>query len=302
MLSKRSKVIVVKSDYSLLDQVFNKMLNHVGRDLLSDARRIAIKINLCEYKPPETGATTHPRFLDAFLRWIRANFRPSSIYVVESDATISRPDLISRWLGLDQIIDRYQAKWVNLSKDAYSRKKIRGLKFQSVKIPDTIARSDLLISMAKMKTHALTTISCSLKNQFGCIMSPQKIRFHDFLDEAIVDACIAMPPNLSMVDGIIGMGGPKGPIDGVPIHAGLVVSGTDPVAVDAVCATIMQLNPNRIGHIRKAETAGVGSMNFEVVGDGIPTELPNFETNEAYRRIMKLAETFRRHSFRKNRT
>lgn len=296
MRQEPSPVVILKTGYSQLDDTFSRMFEYVGVNLITRAKRIVIKINLCDYKPPETGAVTHPAFLDAFLGWINGHCGPANIDVVESDATSGRPDMISRWLGIDQIIRRHGAKWVNLSKDTWTRKRVQGLRFSSVKVPDTIARSDLLISMAKMKTHTLTTMSCSLKNQFGCIMFPRKIRFHDALDEAIVDACTAMPPKLAIVDGIVAMGGTKGPIDGVPIHAGLIVAGTDLVAVDAACAAIMGLNPNRIGHLRKAESVGLGSIRFEPLGDGIPDELPDFETDEFYRRILKYAMTLQTRS------
>jgi uncharacterized protein (DUF362 family) len=291
-----SRVAIVRADYSSMETVFSRIFDQIGHDLLSKASRIAVKINLCDYKPPETGATTHPKFLDNFLEWLHERYGSSRVYVVESDATRARPDLISKWLGIDEIVKRHNATWVNLSKDTWSRKNINGLKFHSMKVPDTIAHSDLLISMAKMKTHSLTTISCSLKNQYGCIMFADKIRFHDFLDEAIVDANLAMTANLAIVDGIIGMGGPKGPVEGVPVRAGLVVAGRDLVAVDSACSRIMGLNPHRIGHLTKASAAGLGAMDFEVCGDGIPAHLPDFETNELYRRILKYATTMRRRS------
>ncbi len=294
-----SRVVIVKGDYSELEAVFSRIFSYLGADSLRNAKQIAIKINLCDFRQPESGAITHPAFLDAFLGWITSQLNHSVIFVVESDATSARPDLAVRWLGIDQIIKKHGAKWVNLSKDTWSRKQIRGLTFHSMKVPDTIAQSDLLISMAKMKTHSLTKISCSLKNQYGCIMYPKKIVFHDALDEAIVDSCTAMPPQIAIVDGITAMGGPKGPVDGVPIDAGLVVAGMDPVAVDAACARIMGLNPHRIGHLKKAEAAGLGRMEFEVVGDGIPTELPDFETNELYRRVIQFTSMFRRRSLRR---
>lgn len=294
--TRMSQVAIVRADYSSMETGFSRIFDELGQDLLAKAGNVVVKINLCDYKPPETGAITHPKFLESFLDWLNARYGSSRVYVVESDATRARPDLISRWLGIDEIVKKHNATWVNLSKDTWSRKKIKGLKFQSMRIPDTIANADLLISMAKMKTHSLTTISCSLKNQYGCIMFANKIRFHGFLDEAIVDANTVMTPKLAIVDGIIGMGGPKGPVEGVPIRAGLVVAGNDPVAVDSACARIMGLNPRRIGHIRKASAAGLGSIDFEACGDGMPTPLPDFEVNELYRRILKYATTMRTRS------
>jgi uncharacterized protein (DUF362 family) len=295
-MKERSRVAVISAEYSSLGDVFPRMFDLVGKHVLDNAAQIAVKINLCDYKTPETGATTHPLFLAAFLDWIKSEHPGLKVFVVESDASQARPDLISHWLGIDEIINTRGAAWVNLSRDSCTKKLVQGLRFKTVKVPHTILTSDVLISMAKMKTHSLTTISCSVKNQFGCIAYPKKVMFHPFLDEAIVDACAAMRPQFAIVDGIIGMGGPKGPVDGVPIHAGLVVAGMDPVAVDSACAKIMGLNARGIGHLRKAEAAGLGSMEFDVCGDGIPASLPDFETNESYRRVLHLAHTLQRKS------
>ncbi len=291
-----SEVVIVRSEYDRLLEAFAKIFKQTGSDIFQQAGKIAIKINLCDYRPPETGATTHPKFLDAFLDWTDLHAPHSEIYVVESDASRARPDLIRNWLGISSILDKHGAEWVNLSKDKWTRKSIQGLKFHSFKVPETLAHSDLIISMAKLKTHSLTAMSGSLKNMFGCIMTSRKTQFHDFLDEAIVDACTAIRPGFSIVDGIIGMGGPKGPVDGVPIHAGVILAGLDPVGVDAACATILGLNPHHIRHLRCAQAIGLGSMEFTPVPDGIPHQLPNFETNEIYRWILKAASTMQRRS------
>jgi uncharacterized protein (DUF362 family) len=121
-----SEVVVVNADYSCLHIAFSRIFSHIGTDLLSHARQVAIKINLCDYKPPETGATTHPKFLDAFLEWLGLLRGDLNVYVVESDATQARPDLISRWLGFDEVMRKHGAKWANLSKDTSSRRNIRG--------------------------------------------------------------------------------------------------------------------------------------------------------------------------------
>jgi len=100
------------------------------------------------------------------------------------------------------------------------------------------------ITMAKMKTHSLTKISCALKNQYGCLMEKRKIKFHRFLDDAIMDANLAMRPDFCLVDGIVGLGTARGPVWGIPINARSIVAGSDPVAVDCVCAKIMGLIPS----------------------------------------------------------
>jgi len=42
----------------------------------------------------------------------------------------------------------------------------------------------------------------------------------------------------------------NGPIQGVPKHAGVLVAGHDPAAVDATCCRIMKIDPLRIQYLR----------------------------------------------------
>jgi len=76
------------------------------------------------------------------------------------------------------------------------------------------------------------------------------------LNEIITDVNQVMRPDFCFVDGIISLGGPQGPSFGIPIASEVIVTGKDPVAVDAVCAKIMGLNPMFISHIRKARAQG----------------------------------------------
>jgi uncharacterized protein (DUF362 family) len=258
---------------------------------IHDGEKIVIKINLCDLRMPETGAVTHPVFLAATLNYLRSNFNRLDISVVESDATCARPDYLIKWLGLMPVIEKYEAKYVNLSKEPTSVVPIKGRHFKAMKVPKIILDADCFISMSKMKTHMLTKITCSLKNQFGCIPVTRKIKFHPYLDDVIVDANLAMKPDFCIVDGILGMGGVKGPEMGVPLNSKIVVTGDDPVSVDSVCSKIMGFNPYFVGHVRKAGRAGIGSMSYKLTGE--PLNRKDFEFNHLYDWTLKFVMSLR---------
>ncbi len=78
-------------------------------------------------------------------------------------------------------------------------------------------------------------------------------------------------PHVSVVDGFIAMHG-EGPRHGTPVKLGVVVAGTNPVAVDAVSAAVMGFEPASIGYLNYAELAGLGPIDLEeihLVGDPI---------------------------------
>lgn len=78
-------------------------------------------------------------------------------------------------------------------------------------------------------------------------------------------------PHLSVVDGFVGMHR-EGPRHGAPLPLGVVVAGTDAVAVDAVAATVMGFEAREIGYLSHAHAAGLGEIDVDsirVVGDPI---------------------------------
>jgi len=59
---------------------------------------------------------------------------------------------------------------------------------------------------------------------------------------------------LSVIDGIVG-GHREGPLHPTPKECGLVIGGTDPVAVDVVCSHVMGFDPDRIKLLRESHRA-----------------------------------------------
>jgi ferredoxin len=74
--------------------------------------------------------------------------------------------------------------------------------------------------------------------------------------------------DLIIMDGFVGMMG-DGPAAGSPANARLLIGGFDPVAVDAVATTLMGFTPSKIPMIHWAEQAGVGSREYEVLGEAV---------------------------------
>lgn len=282
-----SLVGVKRSSYiNVYDRIESAVELGGGMDV-KNGDNVIIKINLCDFRQPETGAVTHPIFLDATLNYLRSNFDGLNIFVVESDASSARPDLLIKWLGFESILKKNGAKYINLSKIEASKKTIHGRFFREMDVPTILNEPHYFISMAKLKTAMLTKITCCLKNQFGCIPYWNKVKFHDRLDDIIVDANLAMKPDFCIVDGIIGMGGAKGPNDGVPLNYETIITGKDPVAVDSTCARIMGFTPFFVGHIRKAHLSSIGQMKCRIAGESLNQVKKDSEYSLMYAKILK---------------
>lgn len=292
-----SIVSIVKSSYSTAYENLSRALSLSGPLNLSGKDKIIVKINLCDARTPDTGATTHPLFLDAVLKYLRKNFKDIDIFIVESDGSVVIADYYVKWFGLLRVIQKWNAEWRNLSKEECVMKEIPGWKYGKLPSPKIFADS-FFITVPKLKTNALTKITCCIKNQRGCNPMLNKQQFHPMLDEAIVAENLAVGiPSFCIVDGIVGMGGIWGPAFGVPIHSNIIITGSDEVAVDVVCSKIMGFNPNRIGHIKRSIKAGLGNTNYRVVGERISDVKQDFKWKRFDAFLFRLAQRIQEKEF-----
>ncbi|MEM2738632.1 MAG: DUF362 domain-containing protein, partial [Candidatus Bathyarchaeia archaeon] len=122
-----------------------------------------------------------------------------------------------------------------------------------------IKDADLRVNVPKMKYMSFTKISCALKNIYGCNPYPKKFQYHSKLNEVIVALNKVMPFNLHILDGLTVCGSKT-------LRLGLIMASQDPVATDAVAATILGVNPKSITHIKLAEREELGKINFVAKG------------------------------------
>ncbi len=289
-----SLVATARSGYEDACANIGRALAHLKIPALDSRLPVVIKINVCDARTAETATITHPVFLDALLRHLRESSENLRIYVVESDATVVLADRFIRWFGYVPVLEKWNAEFVNLSKIKAVSRKINGRYFKEVPVPDILDQPRYFITTPKPKTNPISTMTCCLKNQFGCLPAVEKGAYHPHLDDVIADVNLAMRPDLCVVDAITGMGGIWGPAFGVPIPQRAIVCSQDPVAADAYCARLMGISPRSVGHIRKSASSGVGSMRYVLAGDSIARV--DFETSWFQMRLLKLASSLQRRS------
>lgn len=272
-----------------------RIFDLTGPPNLENGGSVTIKLNLCFFRPYETGATTDPRVLEALIQYLRTRADDLDIAMIESDATSARADLLFKWLGFTNMAKKLGVRTVNLSNDKRIKVPLpKTCLLKALWMPKTLLDADYSVSLAKLKTHGLTKITCALKNQFGSIPYRGKSKWHPVLDQVIADSNVAARPDFSLVDGIIAMEGVDGPDMGKPRVTNLLVGGEDPVAVDSVCARVMGFNPNSIGHIREAEKRNVGSQRYEIAGEQLSDIREKFDYNTFYHTIETVIRKIRK--------
>lgn len=154
-----------------------------------------------------------------------------------------------------QDIPGFDARFVDLNRDDVSRV-VGFADREELYFPNTALRADLIVSLAKMKTHHWACATLSMKNFFGlvpgCVYGWPKNELHHIgIDQSIVELSRIFRHSFAIVDGVVGMQG-NGPIQGTPKPAGVLVMGSDLPAVDATCCRIMGIDPKKLEYLQMA--------------------------------------------------
>jgi len=223
--------------------------------------KIVIKPNMCYYWDWSTGQTTDPVFVTALIALFREEVSPDvEISIVESDASAMKCKYAFKYLGYEKLAKEYDVNLVNLSKVETEKATVtvKDEVFEFL-VPKIIRDADLRVNVPKMKYMSFTKISCALKNIYGCNPYPKKFEYHSKLNEVIVALNKVMPFNLHVLDGLT-------VCSSKTLRLGLVMASQDPVATDSVAATIMDINPKSVVHIKLAEKEGLGKTSFIIKG------------------------------------
>ena len=138
-----------------------------------------------------------------------------------------------------------------------------------------LEEKDVLVSLARLKTHNLTGYTGAVKNLYGCIPGHQNGAFHlrfnqvENFNKMLADLLGLVQPALSLVDGIVSMEGP-GPRRGTPHSTGFLVMSRDTVAADVMACRLVGINPEEVLHLKHAGEMGFGVTKYqeiELVGD-----------------------------------
>jgi uncharacterized protein (DUF362 family) len=187
-------------------------------------------------------------------------------------------------------VPKFESLFTDLNRDDVSP--VRGFAGESrFYFPNTVLGADLIVSLAKMKTHHWAGATLSMKNFFGVVPGsiygwPKNKLHYLGISESIVALNRQFASKaFAIVDGVIGMEG-NGPIQGTPKPAGVLVMGRDLVAVDATCARIMGIDPEKMDYLRMAADLGhVHTGRIEQRGETIASVQTNFALIDEYKNL-----------------
>jgi uncharacterized protein (DUF362 family) len=223
----------------------------------AQGKTVLLKPNLVEPARGAPHVTTDAALVRAVAEVFRG-WRVRGLFVAEGQGHCRDSDLVLEESGLGRVLDEERIAFVDLNSDDVFRagNRLGCTRLESLYLPATLRRADLIVSLPKLKTHHWAGLTCSMKNLFGvmpgiCYGWPKNVFHKEGIAESILDINAAVQPHLAIVDGIVAMEG-DGPIMGTPRVSGVVVMGTNLPAVDATAARLMGIDPCSIGYLAGA--------------------------------------------------
>jgi NAD-dependent dihydropyrimidine dehydrogenase PreA subunit len=123
----------------------------------------------------------------------------------------------------------------------------------------------------------------AIKNSYGILPGAQKARLHQLagtparFHELIVEVFRLRVPDLFIMDAVVGMEG-NGPASPELREIGLILAADNAVAMDAVVARMMGLDPALLRFLQKAKEFGLGDFAEETIRiEGQMRVLDNFK-------------------------
>lgn len=283
----RSRVAVIRCEtyeQRQVDAAVQRGLALLGgaEVFVQQRERIVLKPNLLVASAPDKAVTTHPAVFSAVANALMA--AGAELSWGDSPGVGSGPGA-GRRAGIAEA-----AEALGLPVADFEHGRVTafpdGNLIKQFTIAEGVASADGIVSLPKLKTHALTRMTGAVKNQFGCVPGFLKGEFHakmpnvELFSQMLVDLNLLLRPRLYVMDAIVGMEG-NGPRGGDPREIGVLLLSSDPVAIDALGCRIMALDPALVETLVYGERWGLGSASdIEVVGDELPA-LEDYRVNRA---------------------
>lgn len=252
------------------------------RRLIPPGTRVLLKPNLLSQEPPGSLVVTDHRVFEAVIRILK-DYAGTITFGDSPGLGSSRRAAES--CGLMEVAFRYGVAF-----DPFEEWIVGKVEDPLLCPTFDVARAamdtDVLITLPRLKTHAMMSYTGAVKNQFGCVSGLKKAAWHSRMPRPedfarmLLDLNHLVKPRLAILDGIVAMEG-NGPKNGTGNPMETLIIGESITAVDTLAATLIGHDPQDIPYLRQAliHHRGTAQMDgIRVLGEDPETMKPeNFQ-------------------------
>jgi len=236
--------------------------------------KVLIKPNMLSVEQAGSPVITHFAVFEAVIRIIKEH--TNNISFGDSPG-FGDPKRAAEKSGLMEVAEKYDVKFEDFRETVHV-KLDNSILCKSWDIARAPYEADVIISLPKLKTHAMAYFTGAIKNQFGCISGTQKALWHTRMPDAnnfckmLLDLNTLVRTRFAILDGIIAMEG-NGPKNGSPHKMNTIIMGDSLSAVDSVAVRLIGYNnPLETPTLKEVYDNNWGAVlpeDIEVVGEKI---------------------------------
>jgi len=210
------------------------------RKLIPEGSKVLLKPNMLSVEQAGSPVVTHYAVFEAVIRIVREY---SKDITFGDSPGFGDSRKAAEKSGLMEVANRYDVKFDPFT-DTMHVKLDNSILCKSWDVARAPYEADVIITLPKLKTHAMAYFTGAVKNQFGCISGTQKAGWHTRMPDArnfckmLLDLNTLVGTNFAILDGITAMQG-NGPKNGEPYKMDTIIMGECMSAVDSVAVRLI---------------------------------------------------------------
>jgi len=259
-MNKKHTVMLRQASYATCRTAVDSVFEMFSPRLTG--KKVLLKPNVLRRAAPEEAITTHPAVLKAVLDRVLED-KPGALWVGDNPGLVGygNNEDCFKATGLMEAAGEH---YVNISNKSAARP-FALAEEGSIQVSSAVLEADIVISLPKFKTHGLAVLTGAIKNSYGILPGALKGRMHQragnpiAFQRMILEVFKLRVPDLFIMDAILGMQG-NGPASKDLRHIGLIMASDNAVALDAVMARMVGLEPEVLPVLALAAEQGLGSF------------------------------------------
>lgn len=245
-------------------------------NIIARGSRVLIKPNLLTAATAEQCVSPHPEVVRALVRECRA--AGAADITIGDSPGMGTAQKVAAKCGILAAANELGIAVVNFQ-DSVTIATPEGFHHRTFTIARAVAEADVIINLAKFKTHAMMVMTLAVKNMFGAFAGKQKAQWHlqsgrsqEHFARMLVELAYAVRPAVSVLDAVVGMEG-NGPNSGSPRKLGFLAASRDPLSLDRTACHIAGVAPDRVYIFKAAEALGLACDmgGVRLLGDPVET-------------------------------
>ncbi len=245
-----------------------QMVSLAEVELCRPGQRVLLKPNMLSPESADSACNTHPAVVEGAIKLVKSAggqpFLGDKPVLWNARRTAGKS-------GILEVCQRCHVPVVEFGRN-------RPTKYHNAYVAEQVTPYDVILNLAKLKAHGQMILTAGVKNMFGCVSLPRRVwrhfsseNDHMVFSRMLLQVYQALAPRFTIVDGILAMEG-SGPRGGIPRRLGLLIGGSNAVAVDRVIAEILGLSYLKLPTLaaaRELDMPGWDLEQIQVLGDSI---------------------------------